>query len=519
MALLSIIKPLSDIVKLEPDEDISQSFQEASHSSVYEYHIDSKCNKQTHGKNEDTSSSVAIIDDIESKKYGHLPSVIKGHVVGEDISGFKKENIDSQRMMDILQNIIKIQPEDYCKTVDIKIALERDENGESTHLTHKELLLSVSLLKFYNNFRNLYIFTKLVNGESAISLRLIEYFVVNYVVDNNTVYNMLHYQANPSYLIKRLDKQISRKSTSSNTKSTITTTPTNPANSSSSTDTMVNANAKTKKGLHITASKEEISKNINKNKKSAEKRKLMGDELDIMVDFDNYILVHDRYKAQLKEHSKLSFDPFCRSTRVCRGTNTSRSTRICLVLPGGVTLSTTIAQMNFFRWAIHDHVLEYILDNQSTIDEAMTDYETRKAISSSVTLEDSLEPNSNDNHENNSINCHSDTDADDTNAIIHGNTDSGLISDTVNGSSASDTNNHNIQNVDGSGNDNGGGNDNDNGNTYARLKGGSAITGAVGGSIRTKKASNSQQGRRRRRGRDNNRTVTRYTCRRTITFD
>jgi hypothetical protein len=39
---------------------------------------------------------------------------------------------------------------------------------------------------------------------------------------------------------------------------------------------------------------------------------------------------------------------------------------------------TTVAQLNFFKWAIENYILDYILDNLDTIEKSMNDYE--KAI-------------------------------------------------------------------------------------------------------------------------------------------
>lgn len=452
------------------------------------------------------TNSIAVVDDIQSRKYGHLPRVVRGRVVGEDISRFKKEDIDPTRMKDILQGKITIQPMDYCKTVPIKIALERDENGESTHLTQKDMLLSMSLLRFYKNFRNLYVFTKLINGDSAISLRLIEYFVVNYVVDHNTVYNVLHYQSNPSYLIQHLNKPTpTRKSTANNAANTTDNVDNNTVG--------CNGNNEEDK---MTADPAEIQADIQKHSQLQEKRLLVGEELDIMMDFDNYVLVHDRYKAQLKEHSKLSFDPFCRSTRVCRGTNTTRNTRICLVLPEGVTLSTTIAQMNFFKWAIQDHVLEYILDNQSAIDQAMADYETRKSITT-LPLDDDLEHNSSE-VDSDAVDMvataskmpeelNLDTDIDSTGVeITPVHTPTQTHTKHASTMAATTTESDNSDEVSKSA-------------TATATATTTGVKSSIGGVNRTKKAASGQPGKRRRRGRDNNHTVTRYTCRRVITFD
>ena len=68
--------------------------------------------------------------------------------------------------------------------------------------------------------------------------------------------------------------------------------------------------------------------------------------------------VFHSYKSQLKSYSKRNFDPFCRRNRVdfnCNGEN----------------ISTTIGQLNFFRWAIDHLVIEYIILNYENIETDM----------------------------------------------------------------------------------------------------------------------------------------------------
>ena len=70
--------------------------------------------------------------------------------------------------------------------------------------------------------------------------------------------------------------------------------------------------------------------------------------------------VFHSYKSQLKSYSKRNFDPFCRRNRVdfnCNGEN----------------ISTTIGQLNFFRWAIDHLVIEYIILNYENIETDMND--------------------------------------------------------------------------------------------------------------------------------------------------
>src|SRR5271170_7543440 len=68
--------------------------------------------------------------------------------------------------------------------------------------------------------------------------------------------------------------------------------------------------------------------------------------------------VHNDYQAQLKAFTKKHFDPFCRDDRI-----------LFRYKKGGLPthLETTIAQLNFFKWAISNKVVEYVLDNFDSI--------------------------------------------------------------------------------------------------------------------------------------------------------
>jgi len=61
--------------------------------------------------------------------------------------------------------------------------------------------------------------------------------------------------------------------------------------------------------------------------------------------------VYHRYKLQLKAYSKKRFDPFCRWDRI--SIPCTRNGEECL-------METTIGQLNFFKWAIDNKILDYI---------------------------------------------------------------------------------------------------------------------------------------------------------------
>ena len=61
----------------------------------------------------------------------------------------------------------------------------------------------------------------------------------------------------------------------------------------------------------------------------------------------NQFNVYNSYKSQLKAYSKKQFDPFCRRERINVTINNHE-------------LNTTIGQLNFFKWIIHNNIIDYI---------------------------------------------------------------------------------------------------------------------------------------------------------------
>jgi len=69
--------------------------------------------------------------------------------------------------------------------------------------------------------------------------------------------------------------------------------------------------------------------------------------------------VYDDYKLKLKAYSKSRFDPFCRWGR------------ISIPYTKGKFIETTIGQLNFFKWALENKVIEYVEQNYDTIEKDM----------------------------------------------------------------------------------------------------------------------------------------------------
>ena len=74
----------------------------------------------------------------------------------------------------------------------------------------------------------------------------------------------------------------------------------------------------------------------------------------ILKQFNTYFA----YKSQLKSFSKKKFDPFCRRNRIMFDCN-------------GSEIETTVGQLNFFKWAIDNLIIDYIKNNYSEIENDM----------------------------------------------------------------------------------------------------------------------------------------------------
>ena len=135
-----------------------------------------------------------------------------------------------------------------------------------TSATTQNQLLLDNLMEFYDKKENLLKMMRIINGESKISLRIVDWFVTNFAKKNFTVYEL-----NESSRFK----------------------------------------------------------------------------------------VYNDYKLKLKAYSKKRFDPFCRWER------------ISIPYDEKSYMETTIGQLNFFKWAIENKIVDYIQDNYQTIENDM----------------------------------------------------------------------------------------------------------------------------------------------------
>lgn len=69
--------------------------------------------------------------------------------------------------------------------------------------------------------------------------------------------------------------------------------------------------------------------------------------------------VYMDYKLKLKSYSKKRFDPFCRWQR------------INIPYKNNTLIQTTLGQLNFFKWALENQIIEYISKHMDTIEKDM----------------------------------------------------------------------------------------------------------------------------------------------------
>ena len=151
----------------------------------------------------------------------------------------------------------------------------------SNRINTQNDLLMANLMDFYNNDKtHLFKMMRIINGESKISLRIVDWFVTNYAKKYYTIYEL-------------------------------------PKNNIINTD---------------------------------------------VIRFK----VYNDYKLKLKAYSKKRFDPFCRWER------------ISVPYDNENFMETTIGQLNFFKWAIENQIINYIEDNYDNIE---IDMNERNSIS------------------------------------------------------------------------------------------------------------------------------------------
>ena len=163
---------------------------------------------------------------------------------------------------------------DGASSTSLNISEDEEDTEESSPQMHKNSprmnsqneLLMENLMTFYSNSDYMDVMISIINGESNISLRIIDWFATNYAKKHFTVYEIKE-----------------------------------------------------------------------------------GKRFKVYID----------YKLKLKAYSKKRFDPFCRWDR------------ISIPYKDNTMVQTTLGQLNFFKWAIENKVIDYIEENYSSIERDM----------------------------------------------------------------------------------------------------------------------------------------------------
>lgn len=98
----------------------------------------------------------------------------------------------------------------------------------------------------------------------------------------------------------------------------------------------------------------------------------------VMYQFnDRHFIVHLEYKRQLDAYHKDKFDPFCRQSK----NNKSNKVHFKYRHPDTdkvVSVTTTVGQLNFFKWAIEKKIIDYIEEHYQDIDWDINDYHAKR---------------------------------------------------------------------------------------------------------------------------------------------
>ena len=95
-------------------------------------------------------------------------------------------------------------------------------------------------------------------------------------------------------------------------------------------------------------------------------------EFNIKINENNNSNVYQDYKNKLKSYNKRFFDPFCRINKK------NMTNKIAFQYSDDKLIITTIGQLNFFRWALRNNILDYVVSNHFDINNEMIRFTTSK---------------------------------------------------------------------------------------------------------------------------------------------
>ena len=135
-------------------------------------------------------------------------------------------------------------------------------------------------------------------------------------------------------------------------------------------DWFVTNYAKKKNIEYLIKTKTSSSKRAHTHKKNNLGQKSSKKDLAKYNSANRQINIFLSYKSQLRAYSKKQFDPFCRRNR------------IDFYFDETDYITTTVGQLNFFRWALQNNVIEYILNNYEEIENDMNENTKKQRLHS-----------------------------------------------------------------------------------------------------------------------------------------
>ena len=255
-----------------------------------------------------------------------------------------KENFSVFKIEEKSQELSKQKKGQSNKDDTVNISIKSCKN-----ITSKQALLLIPITKYFSTKKTLKKLITILKGES-ISLRLIDWFVTNYCKKFNVLYNLNDFKEKDT--ISSISSVIS--STPAITQASIHTqssihTPEPapaPAPAPATATATATAPASTPPLLIIPQPNPLVPLTL-----SVQQIKDQS--------FDNFIIVHNNYKGQLKAYSKKNFDPFCRRNR------------IRFYYDDNKYFITTVGQLNFFKWALENYIINYIQNNIKAVENDM----------------------------------------------------------------------------------------------------------------------------------------------------
>ena len=93
--------------------------------------------------------------------------------------------------------------------------------------------------------------------------------------------------------------------------------------------------------------------------------------VNIKIGDNEYFSINIMYKAQLKSYKKKNFDPFRRDRKFYYAYDQIDDTKKVL---------TTLGQLNFFKWAISNKIIDYVEKHYEDINRSMINYNKEEKI-------------------------------------------------------------------------------------------------------------------------------------------